>query len=134
MIFTEKDELDRDMEFLYNDTMNLNDENYPPKALTIYGNYTRLYLAMTDKNRPGSYNFTVGDYIDRVELYYPKGYVKPLKTIIVILFQFLQRYAEFDKLPEGWNPFLKQNDQEPTAWLMSLAGIIVSFGIFHHIS
>ena len=69
----EKEELDRDMEFMYQQNMKLDDNNFPPKFLTTYGNYARLYLAMTDKNRPGAYNFTVGDFIDRVELYFPEG-------------------------------------------------------------
>ena len=54
--------------------------------------------------RPAAYNFTVGDFIDRVPLYYPDG------------------YTEFEKLPAGWNPFEPEGDEGPTAWLIILAG------------
>ena len=73
------------MELLYHENMSLDDVEFPPKVLTSYANYARLYLAMVDKNRPGCYNFTVGDYIDRVELYYPEGYVNKWLSIIYFL-------------------------------------------------
>ena len=47
----QKVKLDNEMEDLYNDGMSVEDDQFLPRNLTIYSNYARLYLAMSDKNR-----------------------------------------------------------------------------------
>ena len=51
----EKEEKDKDMENIYNESMSSG--VISPRNLTAYSEYARLQLAFTDKNRPGVYGF-----------------------------------------------------------------------------
>ena len=97
----EKAELDRDMEFIYNES--IINGYISPRNLTKYSEYARLQLAFTDKNRPGAYGFSVADFVDKLPLWYPDD------------------YTQFEALPDDWDPF-DPREEEPSAWLIPLAG------------
>ena len=46
---------------------------------------------------------------------------------MLIIHQIIS-YSDFEKLPDGWNPFVSHKNLTPTAWLISLAGIIFERG------
>ena len=67
----EKRKLDMEMENIYKNAI---ENNFiGPRKLTKYAEYARLELAFSDKNRPGLYSFTVGDFISKMPCWYPEG-------------------------------------------------------------
>ena len=53
--------------------------------------------------RPGCYGFTVGEYNDKLPVFFPPG------------------YSDFEKLPTDWNAFAPR-PEEPTSWVITLTG------------
>ena len=97
----EKMKLDQEMDAIYKQA--IKKQFIGPRLLTKYSEYARLKLAFSDKNRPGLYSFTVGDFVSKMPCWYPEG------------------YTDFERLPDSWNP-LQARDEEPSAWFIALAG------------
>ena len=100
----EKDELDRDYEFMFTNCMENNSISI--KMLTQYSQYARIVLLMTDKNRGGVYQFTCRDFVNRHPCYFPDD------------------YEGFNALPQDWKPLMKPaHNPTPSTWMICLPGI-----------
>ena len=99
----EKEELERDFDFMYQNCMDKGSISI--KMLTQYSQYARTVLLMSDKNRGGVYQFTCRDFVNRIPCYFPDG------------------YDGFNSLPHDWNPLVKPpGDPKPTTWMINLPG------------
>ena len=72
---------------------------------TKWSHWCRFNMMLVDKGRAGVYNFRNEDWYSRQAMYFPEG------------------YDDFNKLPAGYNPFIKPTeDAEPTNYAIRLSG------------
>ena len=69
-------------------------------------NFARFTLAISDKNRPSSYNFTLMDYMSKIACWLPEE---------------VENLWSIENLPEGWQMF-KERDEPPTCFVIGLDG------------
>ena len=99
----EKEELDKDYEFMFNNCIEKGTVSI--KQLTQYSQYARIVLLMSDKNRGGVYQFKCIDFVNRHPCYFPDG------------------YEGFSSLPLGWKPLDRpSHNPTPSTWMICLPG------------
>lgn len=69
-------------------------------------NLARFNLAILDRNRPSSYNFTNMDYMAKIRCWLPEG---------------TENLWSLESLPQGWKMF-EERDESPTCFIISLDG------------
>ena len=83
----------------------INKQYISGRNFTKFSLWVRFCLFVEDKGRASVYNFSNEQFVSRIPMYYPEG------------------YYEFKKLPAGYNPYVRPNEEtEPTNYVIRLSG------------